>query len=113
VVNRNLFIVHAMNKPARRTQIRLWKWRAQAHYCFTVTRLKHLATVLAILNLLAFACHIVCEPGDWAWQAARRELVTRQGFFQSPRTITTYLLFQSRDDLLGILAFTRPPPLGP
>jgi hypothetical protein len=74
---------------------------------------QHLASVLAILNLLAFACHTVCDLGDRAWRAARRELVTRQGFFQSLRTITTYLVFPSRDDLLGTLAFTRPPPLGP
>jgi hypothetical protein len=74
---------------------------------------QHLATVLASLNLLAFACHSVCELGDKAWRAARRELVTRQGFFQSLRTITTYLVFPSWNDLLGILAFTRPPPLGP
>jgi hypothetical protein len=74
---------------------------------------QHLTTVLAILNLLAFACHTVCELGDRAWRAARRELVTRQGFFQSLRTITTYLLFESWDDLLGTLAFARPPPLGP
>ena len=74
---------------------------------------QHLATTLAILNLLAFGCHTVCEPGDRAWRAARRELVTRQGFFQSLRTITTYHVFRSWDELLGTLAFTRPPPLGP
>jgi hypothetical protein len=74
---------------------------------------QHLATVLAILNLLAFACHTVCELADTAWRAARRELVTRQGFFQSLRIITTYLVFPSWDELLGTLAFTRPPPLGP
>jgi len=74
---------------------------------------QHLATVLAILNLLAFACHTVCELADKAWRAATRELVTRQGFFQSLRTITTYLVFPSWDALLGTLAFTRPPPLGP
>jgi hypothetical protein len=74
---------------------------------------QHLATVLAILNLLAFACHTVCELADRAWRAATRELVTRQGFFQSLRTITTYLVFPSWDDLLGTLAFARPPPLGP
>jgi hypothetical protein len=74
---------------------------------------QHLATVLAILYLLAFACHTVCELGDRAWRAARRELVTRQGFFQSLRTITTYLVFQSWDDLLGNLAFNRRPPIGP
>ena len=74
---------------------------------------KHLSAVLATLNLLAFTCHTVCELGDRAWRAATRELVTRQGFFHSLRTITTYLVFQSWDDLLGTLAFTRPPPLGP
>jgi hypothetical protein len=74
---------------------------------------QHLATVLAILNLLAFACHTVCELGDRAWRAARRELATRQGFFQNLRTITTYLVFPSWDELIGTLAFARPPPLGP
>jgi hypothetical protein len=74
---------------------------------------QNLATVLAILNLLAFACHTVCELGDRAWRAARRELVTRQGFFQGLRIITAYLVFPSWDDLLATLAFTRPPPLGP
>jgi hypothetical protein len=74
---------------------------------------QHLATVLVILNLLAFACHTVCELGDRAWRAARRELVTRQGFFQNFRTITTYLVFPSWDHLLETMALTRPPPLGP
>ena len=74
---------------------------------------QNLATVLAILNLLAFACHTVCELGDRAWRVARRELVTRQTFFQGLRIITAYLVFPSWDDLLATLAFTRPPPLGP
>ena len=73
---------------------------------------QNLATVLAILNLLAFACHTVCELGDRAWRAARRELVTRQGFFQGLRTITTYLMVPSWDALLGTLAFTRASPPG-
>ena len=74
---------------------------------------QNLSAILAILNLLAFACHTACDLGDRAWRAARRELVTRQGFFQNLRTITTYLVFPSWDDLLGTLAFARPPPLGP
>ena len=68
--------------------------------------------VLAILNLLAFACHTVCELAGGKWRAAMRELVTRQGFFQALRIITTFLVFASRDDLLGTLAFIRPLPLG-
>src|ERR1700723_4340337 len=33
---------------------------------------RHLASVLATLNLLAFAIHTVCDLGDRAWKAARR-----------------------------------------
>ena len=74
---------------------------------------RNLSTVLAILNLLAFACHTACELGDRAWRAGMLALVTRQGFFQALRIITTFVVFASWDDLLGTLAFTRPPPLGP
>jgi hypothetical protein len=74
---------------------------------------QNLSAVLAILNLLAFACHTVCDLGGRTWRAARRELVTRQGFFQSLRTITTYLVFPGWEDLLETMAFTRPPPRGP
>ncbi len=73
----------------------------------------NLSTVLATLNLLAFACHTVCELGDKAWKAARRELVTRQGFFHALRTLTSYLVFPSWQELLATMAFHRPPPLGP
>ena len=72
-----------------------------------------LSAVLATLNLLAFAGHTVCDLGGKAWKAARRELVTRQGFFHCMRALTSYLVFPSWDDLLETLAFTRPPPLGP
>ena len=74
---------------------------------------QNLSAIFAILNLLAFACHTACDLGDRAWRAARRELVVRQGFFQNLRTITTYLVFPTWDDLLATLAFARPPPLGP
>ena len=70
---------------------------------------RNLSMVLAILNLLAFAYHTVCELGGGKWRAAMRELMTRQGFFQALRIITTLLVFASWDDLLGTLAFIRPP----
>ena len=70
---------------------------------------QNLSTVLATLNLLAFACHTVCELGGRAWRAARRTLAPRTGFFNHLRAITTYLVFLSWDHLLGTLAFTRPP----
>jgi hypothetical protein len=68
--------------------------------------------VLATLNLLAFACHTVCDLGGRAWRAARRELVTLHGFFHCLRALTSYLVFPSWDHLLETLAFMRPPPLG-
>jgi hypothetical protein len=74
---------------------------------------QNLAAVLATLNLLAFACQTVCELGERAWKAARRELITRQGFFQALRTLTSYLVFPSWDDMLATIAFTRRPPLRP
>jgi hypothetical protein len=46
------------------------------------------ASVVATLNLLAFAFHTVCDLGDRIWKAARRELVTRQGFFQTLAALT-------------------------
>lgn len=74
---------------------------------------KNLATVLATLNRLAFACHTAGDLGGKAWKAARREWVTRKGFFHAMRALTSYLVFPSWDHLLGMLAFARPPPLGP
>ena len=74
---------------------------------------QHLASVLATLNLLAFAFHTVCDLGDRAWKAARRELVTRQGFFQTLTALTAYVVFASWNELLAAMAFARPLPQGP
>ncbi len=74
---------------------------------------RHLSSVLATLNLLAFACHTVCDLADKRWMAARRELVVRQGFFQTLVALTAYLVFPSWDDLLQTMAFARPPPQAP
>jgi hypothetical protein len=74
---------------------------------------QHLASVLATLNLLAFAFHTVCDLGDRAWKAARRELVTRQSFFQTLAALTAYVVFASWQELLGAMAFARPLPQGP
>jgi hypothetical protein len=69
--------------------------------------------VLATLNLLAFACHTVCDLGGKTWRAARRELVTRREFFHTMLALTKYLLFPSWDHLLETMAFARPPALAP
>jgi hypothetical protein len=74
---------------------------------------QHLASVLATLNLLAFACHTVCDLADKEWRAARRELVVRQGFFQTLVALTAYLVFPSWEHLLQTMAFARPPPQAP
>ncbi len=73
----------------------------------------HLASVLATLNLLAFAFHTVCDLGDRAWRAARRELVIRRGFFQTLSSLTAYVVFASWRELLEAMAFARPMPQGP
>ena len=53
------------------------------------------------------------DAGEDELQAARRELVTRQGFFHALRTLTSYLVFPSWEALLSTMAFSRPPPLAP
>ena len=68
---------------------------------------QNLSAVLAILNLLAFACHTVCDLAGRAWRAARREHVTRQGFFQSLRTITMFLVFSGWEDLLEAISNSK------
>ena len=74
---------------------------------------QHLASVLATLNLLAFACHTVLDLGAKAWKAARREVVTRQGFFNTMLALTANVVFPSWDRLLDTMAFARPRPLAP
>lgn len=70
----------------------------------------NLAAVLATLNLLAFACHTVCDLAEAAWQQAMATLGRRTRFFETLRSLTVYLIFPSWPDLLATLAFARPPP---
>ena len=74
---------------------------------------RHLSSILATLNLLAFACHTILDLAAKPWKAARREVVTRQGFFQTLLALTTYVVFPSWDHLLQTMAFARPPPQAP
>ena len=73
----------------------------------------HLASVLASLNLLAFAIHTVCDLADTMWCEARTTLEPRYRFFSRLGSITEYLIFSSWEDLLLTLAFAKPPPLPP
>jgi hypothetical protein len=70
----------------------------------------HLAAVLATLNLLAFACHTVCDLAEALWRRAMATLGRRTRFFEALRSLTVYLVFPSWDDLLQTLAFARAPP---
>ncbi len=74
---------------------------------------QNLDAVLVVLNLLAFACHTVCDLAECAWQKARRTVSSRRQFFQSLQAVTAYLLFPSWQHLIETLAFERPPPRPP
>jgi hypothetical protein len=71
---------------------------------------QHLAATLTTLNLLAFTLHTVCDIADRLWRQARAKLGPRYNFFNKLAGITTYLVFQSWEDLLLTLAFAKPPP---
>jgi hypothetical protein len=73
----------------------------------------HLASVLATLNLLAFAIHTVCDIADELWRSARQKLGSRSRFFSNLDSITTFLIFPSWDDLMQTLAFLKPAPRPP
>ena len=61
-----------------------------------------------------FASHPALDLADRQWNAARRKLATRQGFFGALRNLTTYLLFPSWEEFLETMAVNRTPPaLGP
>ena len=62
------------------------------------------------LNLLAFAFHTVCDLVEDLWHMAMEKTGSRSRFFENLRSITTFLIFPTWDDLLATLAFARPPP---
>lgn len=74
---------------------------------------QHLASILATLNLLAFAMHTVCDIADELWRAARHKLGSRTNFFNNLAAITSFLIFPSWQDLFQTLAFAKPPPRPP
>jgi hypothetical protein len=70
-----------------------------------------LASVLVVLNLLAFAYHTVASLAVLAWQTALAAKGATYRFFEHLRTITTYVVFQNWAHLLHALAQadSRPP----
>jgi hypothetical protein len=73
----------------------------------------HLSAVLATLNLLAFACHTVCELAEEMWKRAVHAQGRRSRFFEALRSLTVFWVFPSWDDLVATLAFAKPPPIPP
>ncbi len=72
---------------------------------------KTLASVLVTLNLLAFAFHTAAYLGVLAWRTAVTARGPTDRFFEHPRTITVYVVFQDWPHLLqSIAAAARRPP---
>jgi hypothetical protein len=70
---------------------------------------KHLATLFAAMNLLAFAFHTACDCMETPWQQARAAIGARTRFFQHLRTITAYVLFPSWLALIQTLSSGKAP----
>ena len=63
----------------------------------------HLASVLIVLNVLAFLCHTVMDLTSEKYRRLRAELGARMTFFDDIRTLMRYLPFMSWDDLLDFM----------
>src|SRR3954463_1753873 len=68
----------------------------------------NLSAVFVSLNLLAFAFHTVCDFAEDLWRRAMKKMGTR--FFENLRSITTFLIFPTWDDLLTTSPDLRPLP---
>lgn len=68
-----------------------------------------LASVLVILNLLAFTFHNVAEEMEYLWRKAREARVTRYQFFNDIGALSSCLLLSGWDSLMEMLIdSTRP-----
>jgi len=70
----------------------------------------HLASLLATMNLLAFAFHTVCDLADKLWCQARDVIGSRKRFFEELRSITRYLVFPNWAILIRTMITGEPPP---
>ena len=64
---------------------------------------KHLASILATFNILAFLFHTVLELCDNSYRLIRAKLPTRKTFFDDLRALTRYLHFTSWDRLMHFM----------
>ena len=64
---------------------------------------ENLASVLLTLNVLAFLFHTVFGMVSTKYRLLRKELATRQTFFQDIRTLTRYLFFSGWEPMLDFM----------
>ncbi len=65
---------------------------------------QHLASLLVVLNLLAFLFHTVLDLCDALYRRVRAELGPRQTFFNDLQALTRYLYFDSWQALITFMA---------
>jgi hypothetical protein len=71
---------------------------------------KNLAMLFAAMNMLAFACHTICDCLEHLWIDARTVTRARKRFFQHLQTIVVYLVFPDWESLMQTLIDAQPPP---
>lgn len=75
---------------------------------------QHLANLLASLILLAFLAHTLLDLYDQRYQHVRRQLSSRRTFFETLRSLTLYLPFDTWehlfDSMIEALQPAQPPP---
>jgi len=64
---------------------------------------KHLSSLLASLNILAFLVHTVLEWFDQCYALIRNDLTSRKTFFDSLRALTRYMVFDSWQNLMEFM----------
>ena len=64
---------------------------------------EHLSSLLATMNLLAFAMHGLLDHCDEAYRLIRRTLVVRKTFFDDIRALTRYHCFESWAALMDFM----------
>ena len=69
-----------------------------------------LASLLVVLNLLAFAMHNACDLMERPWQEARQKLGARNRLFVHIWSISAYHVFQSWASLMRTIITGVPPP---
>jgi hypothetical protein len=64
---------------------------------------KHLASLLATMNLLAFGLHTLLELTDESYRLIRSTVGARRKFFQHLEALTTYLYFETWERLMDFM----------